>query len=235
MKAKPFHFKQFTIHQDRCALKVGTDGVLLGAWANCSQATSILDIGSGTGVISLMIAQRSTAKITAIEIDQEAAEQSAENFRGSVWKERLDVLHTSIQQYTDIKDVKKFDLIVSNPPFYSIQKETNQRSIARSEQQLNLAELFSSVEVLLEPSGSFCVIFPSSRAKELLKTAAKVQLFPNKICNVKGNPCSEVKRMLVEFQFNSKSYEESLLVIEEERHNYTEDYEALLKDYLTIF
>lgn len=235
MRAKPFYFKQFTIHQDRCALKVGTDGVLLGAWSNCSKTTSILDIGSGTGVISLMLAQRSSAKITAIEIDKDAAEQSAENFHNSVWDERLKVFHISIQEFTKLKNWNQFDLIVSNPPFHSIQKKTNQRNTARSEQQLNLAELFFSVKELLTVNGSFCIVFPSIRAKELLKTAAKAQLFPSKVCSVKGNLNSEAKRLLVEFKFNQKLYNESQLVIEKERHNYTDEYENLLKEYLTIF
>tara|TARA_R110002111_G_scaffold156629_2_gene223322 strand:- start:159 stop:866 length:708 start_codon:yes stop_codon:yes gene_type:complete len=235
LKAKPFNFKKFTIHQDRCALKVGTDGVLLGAWTNCKGAEKILDIGSGTGVISLMLAQRSTAEIIAIEIDKDAAEQSAENFHNSLWNERLTLVHFSIQEYTELKVRDKFDLIVSNPPFHSIQKETNQRSTARSEQELNLTELLYSVEELLMPTGKFCVIFPSIRAKELFESAATVELFPSKICTVKGNPNSEVKRLLVEFQFTKKQPTEHQIVIEKERHNYTEEYKDLLKEYLTIF
>jgi tRNA1Val (adenine37-N6)-methyltransferase len=235
LKAKPFNFKKFAIHQDRCALKVGTDGVLLGAWTNCKDARKILDIGSGTGVISLMLAQRSTAEILAIEIDKDAAEQSAENFHNSIWNERLKVIHSSIQEFTELKELEKFDLIVSNPPFYSIQKEINKRSTARSEQELKLAELLSSVTELLTTNGRFCIIFPSNRAKELFTTAAQVELFPSEICSVKGNPNSEVKRLLVEFQFTKKQPTEHQIVIEKERHNYTEEYKDLLKEYLTIF
>ncbi len=235
MKAKPFYFKKFTIHQDRCGLKVGTDGVLLGAWTNCDVAHNILDIGSGTGVLSLMLAQRSTANITAIEINEDATEQSEVNFQDSIWKERLETINISIQEFTKLKRREKFDLIVSNPPFHSIQKETTQRSTARSEQELNLEELFFSIEELLIPTGRFCIIFPSKRETELFETAAKLKLFPSKICTVKGNHNSEVKRLLVEFQFGKNKLVKSQLVIEKERHNYTDDYEVLLKEYLTIF
>ena len=234
MKVKPFHFKKFTIHQDRCALKVGTDGVLLGAWANCQNSNTILDIGSGTGVISLMLAQRSNATITAIEIDKAASEQCKENFENSPWSHRLTEIQESIQKFV-FKSTNKFDLIVSNPPFYSIQKETTQRSTARSEQELNLAELFSSVNELLRSNGTFCLIFPSNRKDELLEIAAKVGLNPSKICKVRGNPNTEVKRLLIEFKYGKQLLEETQLTIERERHDYTEDYKKLLKDYLTIF
>ena len=234
MKAKPFHFKKFTIHQDRCALKVGTDGVLLGAWVNCQNTNTILDIGSGTGVISLMLAQRSNATTTAIEIDKDAAEQSLENFKNSPWSQRLNVIQESIQKFS-IKSTNKFDLIVSNPPFHSIQKETSQRSTARSEQELNLVELFSSVNDLLSSNGVFCLIFPSNRKDELLKKAGFVDLHPSKICEIKGNPNTEVKRLLIEFKYGIQLLEESQLTIEKERHDYTEDYKILLKDFLTIF
>ena len=235
MKAKPFYFKQFTVHQDQSALKVGTDGVLLGAWTNCNHATSILDIGSGTGVVSLMLAQRCTAKITAIEIEADAAKQSEENFQNSVWSKRLLCLNDSIQHYSTSLNAEKFDLIVSNPPFYSIQKETTKRSTARSEQELNVVELLQCVSQLLAQKGKFSLIFPSIRKNELMLIAEQVQLFPSRICYIKGNAKTEVKRILVEFGFEPKIVEENHLIIEKERHHYTEEYQALLQPYLTIF
>ena len=235
MKAKPFYFKQFTIHQDRCALKVGTDGVLLGAWTDCSGAKSILDIGSGTGVISLMLAQRSAANINAIEIDKDAAEQCAENFQNSNWKERLEVIHSSVQDYTDTELIEKFDLIASNPPFYSIQKEINRRSTARSEQELNLQQLIDCVAKVLAASGKFNIIYPYDRKSELMKVCASYHLFPSKICYVKGTVDSKIKRILVEFAYGKQTVIESQLTIELQRHEYTEEYRDLCKDYLTIF
>jgi len=235
LKPKPFHFKQFTIHHDRCALKVGTDGVLLGAWTTCANANTILDIGSGTGVISLMLAQRSLAKITAIEIDCDAAKQSAENFINSPWNKRLTAQHISLQQFTEAKEWNTFDLIVSNPPFYSIQKETTQRSTARSEQELSLTELFTATSKLLSKNGRFCLIYPWNRKDELLKVAKTFHLLPSRICTVKGNQNTEVKRLLVEFNCKKSTLEETELTIEMERHLYTEEYQRLLKDYLTIF
>lgn len=235
MKAKPFHFKQFVIEQDRCALKVGTDGVLLGAWTECRYAKSILDIGSGTGVLSLMIAQRSAGKIKAVEIEKNAGEQCSENFKRSTWSEKLECTNTSLQNYAGTNKLQKFDLIISNPPFYSIQEKNTSRNIARSEQELTLKELLNSVSKLLTINGSFSMIFPNVRKLELLETAAGFQLFPCRICSIKGNENSEVKRILIEFRFSKQEIEESQLTIEKERHNYTEDYKILLKEYLTIF
>jgi tRNA1Val (adenine37-N6)-methyltransferase len=234
LKAKPFYFKQFTIHQDRCALKVGTDGVLLGAWTACKNSNLILDIGAGTGIISLMLSQRSGATITAIEIDKDASEQCADNFKNSPWSNRLTVIQQSVQKYSE-KSTHSFDLIVSNPPFHSIQKTTTQRSTARSEQELNLSELFKAVHSLLLRKGKFCIIFPFSRIEELVQFAKGFQLYAAKICSVKGNHSSEVKRILVEFKFGEQQLIETNLTIEKERHNYTSEYRELCTDYLTIF
>lgn len=235
MKAKPFHFKQFTVHQYQSALKVGTDGVLLGAWTNCSTAKRILDIGAGTGVVSIMLAQRSKADITAIEIETGAAEQSASNFSNSKWSNRLECIHNSVQNYASRENIKQFDLIVSNPPFFAVQKETTKRSTARSEQELRLVELIQCVDLLLTNEGRFTIIFPNNRKKELYELAEQFQLYPNTVCTIKGTDASEAKRILVEFSRKVEELKESQLVIEVERHNYTEAYQALLKDYLTIF
>ena len=234
MKAKPFHFKQFTINQDRCALKVGTDGVLLGAWTACKNSNSILDIGAGTGIISLMLSQRSSATITAIEIDKGASKQCADNFKNSPWNNRLTVIQKSIQKYSE-ESAHSFDLIVSNPPFHSIQKETTKRNTARSEQELNVSELFNAVHSLLSQEGTFCIIFPFGRIEELIELAKEFQLYAAKICFVKGNHTSEIKRILIEFKFGEQQLVETNLTIEKERHNYTPEYRELCSDYLTIF
>ena len=112
-----FKFKQFTIHQDKCAMKVGTDGVLLGAWAECANAKGILDIGTGTGLIALMIAQRSNAKIDAVEIDETASKQAKENIKKSLWNDRIEILNISFQDFSKSTN-EKYDLIVSNPPYF---------------------------------------------------------------------------------------------------------------------
>lgn len=233
MKAKPFHFKQFTIHQDQCAQKVGTDGVLLGAWTNCKQAKSILDIGSGTGLIALMLAQKSNATTTAIEIDETAATQCQQNFEHSPWNDRLTIVNETIQRFSPSS---KFDLIVSNPPFFETQKVTTQRSTARSEQELTLEELLEKVVQLLSPEGKFNIVFPSARKLELIAEAAKHQLNPVRICDVKGNINSASKRVLIEFGFGyQKTINSELAIEKEQRHHYTAAYRQLCESYLTIF
>src|SRR5436190_6902240 len=117
MSETTFRFKQFTIHQDKCAMKVGTDSVLLGSWVDTAQATDILDIGTGSGIIALMLAQKSFAQIDAIDVDGNACEQAEENFKSSPWMDRLHVIHQSFQDYATGTE-KKYDLIVSNPPYF---------------------------------------------------------------------------------------------------------------------
>ena len=163
MSSKPFQFKQFTIHQDKTAMKVGTDGVLLGAWAQIkSEVFSVLDIGAGTGLIALMMAQKSNAEvIDAIELNDDAYEQTVENFENSDWGDRLFCYHASLQEFTDeIED--KYDLIVSNPPFYSddFKSDNKQRDLARFEDALPFTHLLESVSKLLSETGIFSVIIP---------------------------------------------------------------------------
>lgn len=233
MKAKPFHFKQFTIHQDKTAMKVGTDGVLLGAWTNSLIAEQILDIGAGTGVISLMLAQKTTAKITAIEIDPNAAKQCIENFKSSVWSERLNLQNISIQEF---ESNLRFDVIISNPPFFNSQKIDSARNIARSENELTLKELISAANNLLSASGKVFLVLPFDRQTELLELIKINELFLNKVCYVSGNPTSKIKRILVEISRGNSILKETNLIIEgTNRHDYTVDYKNLMKDYLTIF
>ena len=229
-----FQFKQFTINQDRCAMKVGTDGVLLGAWATISHRPfSILDIGAGTGLIALMMAQKSDAQlIDAIEIDEDAYEQCVENFETSTWGDRLFCYHAGLDEFVEEID-DKYDLIISNPPFYSedTQSGDKQRDIARSNLSLPFEELLQSVSTLLSNEGKFNVIIPFKEQEKFITMASNFNLFPNRITQVKGSLTSEIKRSLLEFSFNEKSYTTSLLIIEKERHQYTDDYINLTKDF----
>ena len=204
---KPFKFKQFTIQQDKCAMKIGTDGVLLGAWATVSHHPySVLDIGSGTGVLALMMAQRSTAElIEAIEIDGEAYEQCFTNFENSPWNDRLFCYHASLLEFThEIEDT--YDLIICNPPFYSnaYRTENAQRDLARFEEAMPFDHLIQSAAKLLSPQGRFCVIIPFKEELAFIGLASHVQLFPNKKTRVKGNDSSPIKRSLIEFSFHKK-------------------------------
>lgn len=231
---KPFKFKQFTINQDKCAMKIGTDGVLLGAWTSIDKNPfSVLDIGSGTGILSLMLAQRSNAEIIdAIEIDDDAYEQCVDNFEQSLWGDRLFCYHASLEEFVEeIED--KYDLIICNPPFFSekYKTENTQRDLARFQDAMPFNHLVESVSKLLSENGILSVIIPFKEGQVFIEFAKKSNLFPNRISHVQGNSTSEIKRSLVEFSFSKKDLKIENLIIETERHQYTEDYINLTKDF----
>ncbi|MEH6769605.1 tRNA1(Val) (adenine(37)-N6)-methyltransferase [Maribacter arcticus] len=228
-----FRFKQFEINQDRCAMKIGTDGVLLGAWADIKNAESILDIGAGTGLIALMLAQRSNAEvIDAIEIDSNAYEQCVENFENSLWGDRLYCYHAGLDEFIEeIEDL--YDVIVCNPPFYteSVISGDLQRDQARQNEFLPFNELLEAVSVLISENGIFSTIIPFKEKDDFIRIAATFDLFPSRCLRVKGNPAAEVKRVLLEFTALEKAYKVLDLTIEKERHVYTIDYINLTKDF----
>ncbi|MFD1161061.1 tRNA1(Val) (adenine(37)-N6)-methyltransferase [Hwangdonia seohaensis] len=231
---KPFKFKQFTINQDRCAMKIGTDSVLLGTWCSLkNNPFSVLDIGAGTGVISLMLAQRSNAElIDAIEIDDNAYEQCVDNFEASPWGDRLFCYHASLEAFTEeIED--KYDVIVSNPPFYSEDYKTEKkaRDLARFTDAMPFEHLVDSVSKLLSEHGTFSVIIPFKEESKLIELASRAHLFPNNLLHVKGHPNSEIKRSLIEFSFRESAIKTDALIIETERHQYTKEYINLTKDF----
>jgi tRNA1Val (adenine37-N6)-methyltransferase len=210
-------------------MKVGTDGVIIGAWTVCNKRTNILDIGCGTGLISLMLAQRNdTAVITGIEIEENAFLQSQDNFNNSKWRQRLSIIHTSLQ---DFSSETKFDLIVSNPPFFtdSTQANNQYRKFARSTNSLNFKELVSKSKTLLSKNGIFSVIIPFPRKEEFISVALENNLHLRRICNVKGTANSPVKRVLMQFNNSQNTILEENLIIEKERHNYTDKYIDLCK------
>lgn len=218
-------------------MKVGTDGVLLGAW--CSVADypdTILDIGAGTGVIALMIAQRSDAMtIDAVEVDENAYEQTVANFEESDWGDRLYCYNATFTEFAEeiAEEEESYDLIVSNPPFYTDDFETEDtaRNKARFTSSLSFEELIIGVAKILSKNGKFCVVIPFKEEENFINLARENQLFLNRICRVKGNETSEVKRCLLEFSFNETELQEENLIIEIARHQYTEDYINLTKDF----
>lgn len=214
-------------------MKVGTDGVLLGAWAPIVDATyNILDIGSGTGLIALMLAQRSNAQqIEAIEIDENAYEQCVDNFENSPWNDRLFCFHAGLDEFLEEMEDEAYDLIVSNPPFYTEDYQSNdeKRDLARFENALPFDELIESAANLLSEFGVFALIVPYKEEEKIIALAKEFQLYPFKITRVKGTPTSEIKRSLLAFSWDEQILETNELIIETARHQYTNEYIELTK------
>ncbi len=230
-----FQFKQFSLEQDRTAMKIGTDGVLLGAWTPIDKNPfSILDIGTGTGIIALMLAQRSSAEqIDALEIDEDAYEQATDNFENSPWNDRLFCFHAGLDEFVEEPE-DEYDLIVSNPPFYSEDYKSNndQRDLARFQDAMPFEDLIEAAALLLSENGIFSAIIPFKEEENFLALANEYELFPLKITRVKGTPTSEMKRSLLAFSRNSISnFPIDELIIETARHIYTQEYIALTKDF----
>lgn len=231
---KPFKFKQFEIYQDQTAMKIGTDGVLLGAWANVSSAQNILDIGTGTGVIAIMAAQRnSTSKIHAIEIDESAFLQASENISNCKWSKRISIQHSSIQEYV-MNTSKKYDAIISNPPFFTngtIPKGSN-RENARHTSTLTQNEILHSVSILLNPNGIFSTVQPFIEGGELIKKATAYGLYCTQIVSVKSKKEKPVERLLLQFNKVKKECLKSQLIIQfEQRNDYTAAYINITKEF----
>ncbi|MBN8565784.1 MAG: methyltransferase [Flavobacteriales bacterium] len=230
-----FKFKMFAIQQDRCAMKVGTDSVLLGAWCPIdNHPFSVLDIGAGTGILSLMIAQRSHAEqIDALEIDEDAHEQCVENFENSPWGDRLFCFHAGLDEFVEEPE-DEYDLIISNPPFYSedYKTENSSRDLARFQDAMPFEELVEAADLLLSENGIFAVIIPYKEEEKFIGLCAEVELFPVKVTRVKGTPNTEIKRSLLAFKrYELPVLEADELVIEINRHDYTDAYIELTKDF----
>ncbi|UYW01301.1 methyltransferase [Flavobacterium agricola] len=233
-----FQFKQFSIQQQRTAMKVGTDGVLLGAWVPLiNNPYTVLDIGAGTGVISLMVAQRAPeAQIDAVEIDEAAYEECVDNFENSPWKDRVFCYHADLEEFADEfyeEEEEEYDLIVSNPPFYSENYSSGdaQRDQARFQEAMPFDLLIESAQALLSDNGILAVVIPHKEEENFIALCASVNLFPLKITRVKGTPTAEIKRSLLAFTRIDQQPLVDELVIELERHVYTDAYKALTHEF----
>lgn len=228
----PFHFKNFKVHMDKCAMKVGTDGVLLGAWVKPTTEKNILDIGTGCGLIALMVAQKSNASITAIEIDEKAYLQAKENFSISKWHQRLFAYNTSLQKYKYTSTLK-YDLIISNPPFFNhASKPLDEGRIqARHTDQLSFAELIDGVNILLSTNGKFSLILPVNEARDFIDRAQLKGLFCNEVLRIHTKDDKPAKRLLMEFSFKLGLIKDNILILQHQNNSYTKDYIELTKDY----
>ena len=213
-------------------MKVGTDGVLLGAWVNCANKSNVLDIGTGTGLIALMIAQRNPdCAITALEIEEDAYLQALHNIKQSNWSNQISIYNTSLQNFTTNTT---FDCIISNPPFYTdtVKQIDTKRKLARHIDSLTFNELLNKTASLLSKNGEASFIIPYSEEANFIKIAKSHSLFPKKITHVKGRENTAIKRSLLTFTFTKdKQVHLSELIIEIDRHVYTEDYINLTKDF----
>ncbi|MBV5312475.1 MAG: methyltransferase [Prolixibacteraceae bacterium] len=233
-----FQFKQFRIVQERSAMKVGMDGVLLGAWADASGAERILDIGTGTGLIALMLAQKNlSAKIDAVEVDPDAFQEACLNIQQSAWSDRIKTELCSFQEFME-RTNQKYDLIVSNPPFFTngVKAPVENRLQARHSDMLPLDVLISGAAGLLRENGRIALILPFESLQETNRLADLNKLYIARLCRVKPNPQKPKFRILIELANSPCTIQESELMIEfEKHHDYTPEYKALTKDFYLKF
>jgi tRNA1Val (adenine37-N6)-methyltransferase len=226
-----FKFKKFEVSQDKSAMKIGTDGVLLGSWSDLENSRNILDIGCGTGLICLMAAQRNPSSIIkGIELEINAFKQATENCKKSKWNNRISIIHSSLQAFNSSS---KFDLIISNPPFFSGSTESkySERNLARNTHTLSFKYLIEKSKALMNKNGKFVVIIPFESKNKFRDLANNNNLFLNKICFIKGNISSPIKRIMMEFSFTKSELIKEELTIEVDRHQYTKEYISLCKDF----
>lgn len=226
-----FQFKQFTVHQDRCAMKVGTDSVLIGALAQIEGASRLLDVGCGTGVVSLILAQRSAeAAVTGIELDKEAALQAAENVSASSWSHRINIVAANFNHYSF---PHRFDAIVSNPPFFQqdLKCPDVRRNMARHTDTLTFDALLRGVAACLAAGGLFSVIIPTSVQRQFVDTALIYGLFVQCATTVYTKLSKQPKRAVLILTDHKVDTTQRSLVIHEERGNYSDDFKELMDAY----
>ena len=232
-----FQFKQFTVIQEKSPMKVGTDGVLLGAWVNIKNVRKILDIGTGTGVIALIMAQRSKAEITGIEIEKNAAGEAGANVKNSIWNDRIKIYNISFQEYAQNSN-NLFDLIICNPPFFIESKKSSNPglSIAKHNDLLSLNDLADMSVKLLEPAGRLAVILPVKEAGQFVEIVGLKNLYLYRATEVKPKNVKKPIRLLMEFSRNKKEPERSYLTIHnDDGSGFTKQYKNLTKDFYINF
>ena len=234
---REFKFKRFTIRDDKCALKLGTDAVILGAWTTVKNNGSKFDIGTGCGILAMMLAQRSTGTIDAIDIHLPSVTQANKNFKNSPWIERMQVIHSSLQKFSATSE-NKYDLIISNPPYFEndLKSPNELKNMSRHNDQLPFSELISGVNILLKPTGKFSLILPSSASIRFENEANLQHLYCQRETIVFPKPDKKPNRILLEYgkkPVNSKA--SSSLTIRNIDNSYTKEYIELTQDFYLNF
>ncbi len=231
-KRKPFSFKQFNVSDKHSAMKIGTDAVLLGASVNCAKKENILDIGTGSGVIALMLAQRSEAKITGLDIHRQSIEDAKLNFSNSKWNNRLKAVHSSFQEYID-KCSESYDLIVSNPPFFtnSLKSPKEQINISKHNDLLPYEVLIAGAKQILTKNGSFSIIIPAGDYKRIIELSKSAGFFLNRQLTVFPKPSKPASRIILEFSTSKFLITNEKLFIRNNDNSYTSEYMNLTKDF----
>jgi tRNA1Val (adenine37-N6)-methyltransferase len=236
MDSSIFHFKQFSVKQEKSGLKIGTDAVILGALSEVNPNVElILDVGTGTGVIALMVAQKinNNSKIIGVEINKSAAQEATENFLNSKWNLNLTCLNISFQEFSK-HYYKNIDLILSNPPYFnnSLKSKTAEKSTAKHTNELNFYELIENSSQLLSPEGELHVIIPANEFENFCSIANKNRLFVKKIVWIKSTELSKIIRAVIFFSIvNSIKTERTIVIRNSEDNNYTDQYKILTKEY----
>ena len=238
MNKEIFRFKQFSVDQTGCAMKINTDGVLLGAIADADDPATILDIGTGTGVIALMLAQRFTnAKIDAVEIDTDAAHTADRNFKASLFADRLAVYPSGFESFFEQFPERKYDLIVSNPPFYidSLKSPGAKKTLAKHADIDFFERLIKGISNHLLPDGCSWLILPVAMSDMIIALAAKYLLYPQRFINIHSYKHSNAHRVILHIGFNKVSPEIFRVTIYREEKVYSEEYVKLLQFYFVVF
>lgn len=233
MDCRPFFFKKFGLFHHRSTMKIGTDAIILGRWVEVSENDNVLDIGTGCGLLPLMLAQKGIKSADAVEIDRESFEEAAQNFANSAWNSRLSAINEDVKDYA-WHCSKKYDLIVSNPPFYFGDNipEKAKKGLARHTNTLNYKDLLQSVKKLLKPDGRFALVLPAIESKTFLKEAENQGFFLKKemkIVPIEGKEPNRINMQLVVNQVDD--VEKETFVLRNQDHSFTKDYKDFLKDY----
>jgi tRNA1Val (adenine37-N6)-methyltransferase len=228
-----FRFRQFEIEDDRSTMRVGTDSMLLGSWTDPGESSSILDIGTGCGVLALMMAQKSSATVTAIDVDKDSADQAGSNFKASRWNERLKAVCISLQEFSSSCD-GKFDLVITNPPYFgnSLKSPVNARNKARHDDSLSREDLLHCDSNLLETGGKFCLILPAESSVAFIRDSLLHNLHLKRALVISSKPGLPPVRVAMEFMFHPfPDPERREITIRDPDNSYSEEYLELTREF----